>query len=101
MDTLSQTVREVVAGYAGRGLNGYSTLTQSANGDVLTIVTVAQQAGRHWTGVSVIVRIVGSHVVIERDQTDKMVVDALMQAGVPREQIILAYAGEPVPELAG
>jgi hypothetical protein len=27
-------------------------------------------------------------------------VDALEQAGIPREKIILAYAGEPVPETA-
>jgi hypothetical protein len=38
-------------------------------------------------------------VVIERDQNDKLVVDALLQAGVPRSQIVLAYAGEHVPEL--
>ncbi len=32
--------------------------------------------------------------------TANLIVDALVQAGVPREQIILAYAGEQVPELA-
>jgi hypothetical protein len=100
MDTLKQTVHTVVAGYAGRALNGYSYLTESADGNLLTVVTIARQGKQHQTGVGIIVRIVGEQIIIERDQTDKMVVDALVQAGVPREQIILAYAGEMVPELA-
>lgn len=31
---------------------------------------------------------------------NKPLVDALMQAGIPRAQIILGYAGEAVPESA-
>ena len=50
--------------------------------------------------VSLLVRILPGVVVIERDQNDKPLVDALVQAGIPREKIILAYAGEPVPEAA-
>jgi hypothetical protein len=30
--------------------------------------------------------------------TNKKLVDALVQAGIPRQQIILAYAGESIPE---
>jgi hypothetical protein len=99
MNTLKQTVYEVVAKYAGRALNGRSYLTQSADGDILTVVNISKQAGKHHCGVGVIVRIVGDHIIIERDQSDKLIVDALVQAGVPREQIILAYAGEMVPEM--
>jgi len=29
---------------------------------------------------------------------DKRIVDALMQANIPRQQIVLAYAGEPVKD---
>jgi hypothetical protein len=43
-------------------------------------------------------RILGNTAIVERDQNDKMVKDALLQAGIPREKIILAYAGEPIPE---
>lgn len=32
------------------------------------------------------------------DMNNQPPVDALVQAGLPRERIILAYAGEPVPE---
>lgn len=100
MDTLKQIVRKVVSGYAGRALNGYSYLTQSEDGSVLTVVDVAN-APKHSSGVSLVVRIVADKVIIERDRNDKPLVDALIQAGIAREQIVLAYAGEAVPQSAG
>ena len=99
-DALQQTVRQVVAGYAGKVLNGYSYLTQSEDGNVSTEVDVAQVKGKRVAGVSLVVRIVGDKVIVERDQNDKLIVDALMQAGIKREDIILAYAGEDVPEFS-
>src|SRR5688572_27737919 len=100
MDTLKRTVREVVNGYSGKVLNGYSYLTHNDDDSVFTVVDVARLKHQHVSGVSLVVRIVGDKVVIERDQNDKPLVDALTQAGISREDIILAYAGEPVPELA-
>jgi hypothetical protein len=47
-----------------------------------------------------LVRIVNGQVIILRDQNNKPLVEALMQAGVPREQIVLAYAGEKIEETA-
>lgn len=48
--------------------------------------------------VAVIARIQGDLVIIEEDLTDKPLLDRLIAAGVPRDKIILAYMGEPVPE---
>jgi hypothetical protein len=49
--------------------------------------------------IVVLARMVGDHVVIEEDRTDKPLVDALMiNGGVPREKIILVYNGEKLPE---
>jgi hypothetical protein len=54
----------------------------------------------HWprklpAGIVVMARVVDEYVIIEEDTTDKPLVDALMtNGGVPRERIILAYAGE-------
>jgi hypothetical protein len=98
MDSLKQIVREIVTGYAGKILNGYSYLTHNDDDTVYTVVDVARSKQQHVSGVSLVVRIVGDKVIIERDQNDKPLVDALTQAGVPRDDIILAYAGEPVPE---
>jgi hypothetical protein len=97
MDSLKQTVRQVVAGYAGKVINGYSYLTQSEDASVFTVVVVTERHGKHHSGVSLIVVVSSDHVIVERDQTDKIVLDALLQVGIPREKIILAYAGEPVP----
>lgn len=55
---------------------------------------------KHFFGINLIVRIFEDVVIVERDQNDKLVVDALMQAGIPRTKIILAYAGEPVTDTA-
>jgi hypothetical protein len=97
-DTLKRIVRAVVSGYAGKVLNGYSYLTYNDDDTVFTVVDVARLKQQHVSGVSLTVRIAGSKVIVERDQNDKLLVDALTQAGVAREDIILAYTGEPVPE---
>ncbi|MCL4250032.1 MAG: XisI protein [Anaerolineae bacterium] len=100
MVNLKDTVRQVTSEYAGEALNGYTYLTHSDDGSVFTVVGVGTVQGKHVANISLFVRIVGDKVIVERDQNDKPLVDALIQAGVPREQIILAYAGESVPEMA-
>jgi hypothetical protein len=36
-------------------------------------------------------------IIIDEDTTDRPLVDALISAGVPREKIVLLYAGEEAP----
>lgn len=56
----------------------------------------------HWprqlpTEIVVMARVIGDQIVIEEETTDKPLVDALMvNAGIPRQQIVLAYAGEKI-----
>ncbi|MBL8154598.1 MAG: XisI protein [Anaerolineae bacterium] len=45
-------------------------------------------------GIVVMARIVSGKVIIDEDATDRPLYRYLMEAGIPREQIILAYAGE-------
>jgi len=45
----------------------------------------------------VMARIVEDKVVINENTTDRPVYEEQMRAGVPREQIVLAYAGEKLP----
>jgi len=54
---------------------------------------------RPWPSrIVVMAQVVGDKVIIIEDITDKPLVDALMvNGGVPRDKIILAYAGETVP----
>lgn len=57
---------------------------------------------RPWPSrIIVMAQVVGDKVVIIEDITDKPLVNALMHnAGIPREQIVLAYQGETMPEAA-
>jgi vancomycin permeability regulator SanA len=46
----------------------------------------------------VMARVVGDKVIIDEDTTDRPLWKELVAAGIPREQIILTYAGETLPE---
>lgn len=50
-----------------------------------------------FTRVMLMARIEADTIIIEADTTDRPLYDSLMHAGIPREKIILAYAGERVP----
>jgi XisI protein len=42
-------------------------------------------------------RIVDNHILIHADTTDRPLYEALLRCGIPREQIVLVYAGETIP----
>lgn len=99
MDTLKAIVKREVAGYAGKVLNGVSFFLTNEADDVFVVVDIAQFRGHHIAESGLIVRLVGDQVVIEQDTNSKPLVDALLQAGVPREKIVLAYAGETTEKM--
>ena len=94
MDDLKATTKQVIATYAQDAINGYSQMTANANDTLWTVIAVGSVRGVPVVETGLVVRIVGESIIIERDINDKPLVDALQAAGVPREQIILAYAGE-------
>lgn len=100
MESLTSIVRDVMSGYAVEGENGYSYLTQNMDGDVFTVVYISKFGNETSVDTGLLVRITGNRIVIIHDQNDKQLVDALIQAGVPRKQIVLAYAGESIEETA-
>lgn len=54
------------------------------------------------TRVVVMAQVIGEQVVILEDTTDKPLVDALIiNGGVPREQIVLAYKGKSMEDESG
>lgn len=99
METLRETLLEELRRYTGKALNGYSYLTSSADQHIFTVISVGQVHEKRIVNTGLVVILEGEQIIIERDVNDKPLVDALIQAGVPREQIILAYAGEAVPEM--
>ena len=100
METLQHALKTVMNGYTGRGLNAESVLTTSDDGRLLTVVSIGQVRGETVVDTGLIVRLIGDIIVIDRDNNNKPLVDALVQAAVPREQIVLAYAGETIPHAA-
>jgi hypothetical protein len=100
MDTLNplyKTVRAVVEGYAVPAEGADCYLAESEDHSLFTVIDLYTVQGKRHANAGLVVRVEGDQVIIERDMNNKMLVDALLQAGVPREQIILAYAGELLP----
>lgn len=102
MDSLNEIVREEVRKYAAQGRGGnillFSILDEAHQ--TYAVNAVDYPTRKQVAGVVVLARIVGDQVVIEEDATDRPLVDALMQRGIPRSQIVLAYEGEPIPDAA-
>lgn len=43
-------------------------------------------------------RVTGAKVVIHEDITDRPLYEELLRCGIPSDKIVLAYAGETLPE---
>jgi hypothetical protein len=102
METLEAIVREEIQWYAGDGV-GANMLLFTIFDDkrlVYAVTSVDYPKRKSQAGVVVLARIWGDIVIIEEDATDRPLLDALLQRGVAREQIVLAYAGEPIPDAA-
>jgi hypothetical protein len=100
MATLSEILESIMSSYAGEDLNGRSYLTRSADGQILAVVSVGTIRDRHFADTNLVARVVGDHIVIDHDVNSKPLVDALVAVGVPREQIVLSYAGESLGDAA-
>ena len=80
--------------YTGEGLNDYAYLTTNEAKQIYTIVDIATVLGKRLIGTVLVARLVDERIIIELDQHDKMLVDALKARGVPDSQIVLAYRGD-------
>lgn len=95
--TLKQILLEELNNYTGRGLNDFAYLTTNEAEGIYTIVDIATIREKRIVGTVLIVRLVNNQVVIELDQHDKTLADALIARGVPESHIIFAYRGDAVP----
>jgi hypothetical protein len=92
MASLNEIVRDVVFSYASGGLNlrTYPLINEEQH---VYAVNVIDWPERHLpAAVVVLARVEGEQVIIEEDLTDRPLVDALIDAGIPKEQIVLKYA---------
>jgi hypothetical protein len=100
MATLTDIVHEEVTKYASSGRGAGIRLFPALDDyhQVYTVVAVDYPTKKDLAYVVILARIADDHIIIEEDTTDKPLVNALLQRGVPREKIVLAYQGEPVPD---
>ena len=96
---LAEVTRREVAGYVGHSPFAKLYPLLDDTNQTYAVVIVEKENEKRLVDIVILARIVGDRVVIEEETTDKPLVDALMiNGGVPREQIVLAYAGEVVPD---
>jgi hypothetical protein len=99
--TLDEMVRQEIAEYnKARDWKARGYYIQDLHQHLYTIVIVPEQDHPllHRPDVMMMARVVGDKVVIHEDTTDRPLYEALMRAGISREQIVLAYAGEQLSE---
>ncbi len=95
--TVKQILLEELDHYTGEGLNDYAYLTTNETEQIYTIVDIATVRGKRLVGTVLVARLMNERIVIELDQHDKQLVDALKARGVPETQIVLAYRGDTIP----
>jgi hypothetical protein len=94
---LREIVKTEVQWYKAGGHNLQAFGVYDDEQQIYSVVVVDHPERHRPAGVVVLARIVEDHVVIEEDNTDRPLYKHLMQAGIPREKIICAYAGETLP----
>lgn len=100
MDTLRAILKEEISWYAGNGRGANVILFPMLDDlhETYAVNAIEYPTRSEGAGVVVLARIVGDIVVIQEDNTDKPLLNALLQRGIPRDRIVLAYAGEPIPD---
>ena len=99
---LIELTRQEAEKYAGISPHAKAYFIADEVQQIYIVVGVENEPGPNSNWIIVQAHIKGDIVVIDVDNVwDKQLWKALEQAGVPREQIILAYKGERLPEGSG
>jgi hypothetical protein len=101
MADLVNTLKQAMTQYTGPGANLHGFLMSDEQHQIYAVNIIDHPVRRYKPSMILLARIVGDKVIIETDNTDKPLVEALIEQGLARQQIILAYAGEssdPEPE---
>lgn len=100
MDRLAQIVRQEVEKYAAPSFNSRNYPVLDDDHRFYAALSIIDDTSPDRVAPIVVARLQADQVVIEADNTNKPLVDALVQAGIARDKIILAYTGESVPQSA-
>ena len=96
---ITEVVAREVADYVATGIHGQATYFLRDDVQRIYAFVSVPYARPQKSGIVLLVRVTtDNQVVIETDITDTPLYKALIEAGVPRSQIIRAYAGKTEPE---
>jgi hypothetical protein len=100
VNEIQAILRQAVADYSGPAFKAKTYYVEDQKQHIYIVVIVPDDNYplNIKAGVVVMARIVGDRVVIDEDTTDRPLYEELMRQGIPREQIVLAYAGETIPD---
>jgi hypothetical protein len=95
---LAETVQQAVFSYnqavKDYKANGYAWEDSEKQAFGVVIVPDPDHPTSHKPFIMLMARVLGEQVVIDVDMTNKPLLERLLEAGIPRQQIILGYAGE-------
>jgi len=97
---LNQILRQEMMWYAqiqGYKVSSHFLFNEAQSEYTVIVLSDADYPLERFARVMMMARLEDNHIIIEVDTTDKPLYEALMHAGIPREKIILAYAGEQMP----
>jgi XisI protein len=96
---LAEITRREVKWYAGVSDDSTAYFFEDDKSNAYAVNIINDELGKNHSMIMMQARVVDDCVIIDEDKVwDKQLWKALEKAGVPREQIILAYKGEKVPE---
>jgi hypothetical protein len=97
MDSLEETLKQTMLWYAADNdnikMSFLSNETEHTHGVILITTPIHERSPM----IAVLARVADNKIIIEEDNTDRPLYQALMDAGISRNQIILAYVNEPIP----
>ncbi len=92
--TLSQVLRREISQYNGTA-DGLTLLpVMDDKNRTYTVIAIPKNLQENSTAVVLLAQVADDRVIIIEDAADATLLDRLMNSGIPRERIVLAYAGE-------
>lgn len=96
---LSEIVQRQVEQFAGGEWAKARSFAVSDNErHIYTVIAIPDYPRKFPSVIVMAARVENGKVIVEHDISDKPLWEELVRAGIPRDQIILTYAGEQLPQ---
>ncbi|MCU0476994.1 MAG: XisI protein [Anaerolineae bacterium] len=99
MESLATILHQELDKYRGSGFGANCRLLTLSNPDdgTYTLLVTDYPVRQNPAEVVILARLMDDSIIIEEDNTNKPLIEALLQRNIPRAKIVLAYAGETPP----